>query len=385
VSAGEARGRILLIDDDEGIRKAYGMVLEAVGEVTTAADGSLALERLRAQRFDVVVSDLVMPNLMGDEFLRAVRLYDLDIPVILVTGRQDAQVMARAAEYGAFGYLIKPVPTPILTAVARRAMSVGRLARLKREALEVLGERARELGDRAGLETRFAVALEGLSLAHQPIVSVQTGGVVGYEALARCAEPTLSSPLALLDAAQRLGQTHELGRSLRQVAAEALMDAPEQISLFVNVSAAELTDPQLTTEANPLASQAARVVLEITERQALHTIPGLWEKIAQLRALGFRIAADDFGAGYAGFSSLTLLQPDFIKLDMALIRGLEASPRKRALVSGMVALARELSIRTIIEGVETTEERDALVAEGADLMQGFLFARPGRGFPRPGR
>ena len=103
-----------------------------------------------------------------------------------------------------------------------------------------------------------------------------------------------------------------------------------------------------------------------------------------LRELGFRIAVDDLGAGYAGLSSFSQLEPEFVKLDMSLVRGVDASTRKRSVIRAMAQLCtHDLTIEVISEGVETTQERDALTQEGCDLLQGYLFAKPGRGFPMP--
>jgi EAL domain-containing protein (putative c-di-GMP-specific phosphodiesterase class I) len=128
---------------------------------------------------------------------------------------------------------------------------------------------------------------------------------------------------------------------------------------------------------------ASRVVLEITERASLHGIPDIRARIASLRQLGFRIALDDLGAGYAGLTSFALLEPDVVKLDMALVRDLNSEPTKRTLVRTMISMCKELGIVVTSEGIETREERDDLALAGCDLMQGFLYARPGEGFPVP--
>jgi EAL domain-containing protein (putative c-di-GMP-specific phosphodiesterase class I) len=126
------------------------------------------------------------------------------------------------------------------------------------------------------------------------------------------------------------------------------------------------------------------VVLEITERASLDGVKGLSAKIALLRERGYRIAIDDLGAGYAGLASFSQLEPDFVKLDMSLIRGVDSSPRKRSVVQAMARLcAKELAIQVICEGVETSGERDVLALDSCDLMQGYLFARPARCFPVP--
>jgi EAL domain-containing protein (putative c-di-GMP-specific phosphodiesterase class I) len=125
-------------------------------------------------------------------------------------------------------------------------------------------------------------------------------------------------------------------------------------------------------------------VLEITERSSLERVDGLGARLGKLRKLGFQIAVDDLGAGYAGLSSFSQLEPEVVKLDMSLVRGIAASSRKRSVVRAMMELAgRDLGMLVICEGIETTDERDTLATLGADLLQGFLFAKPSREFVKP--
>jgi len=105
------------------------------------------------------------------------------------------------------------------------------------------------------------------------------------------------------------------------------------------------------------------------------------ERMAALRARGYRIAVDDLGAGYAGLSSLASLQPEVVKLDMSLVRGVDQQPIKQRLVASLQTLGGPLGIRVVAEGVETQAERDTLIAIGCDLFQGYLFAKPARAFP----
>ena len=106
-------------------------------------------------------------------------------------------------------------------------------------------------------------------------------------------------------------------------------------------------------------------------------------RIRRLRNLGFRVAIDDLGAGYAGLTSFALLEPDIVKIDMSLTRDIDRSPVKQKLVASLTALCREMNLTIVTEGVETAEERDTLTALGCDLLQGYLFARPGPAFPDP--
>lgn len=97
--------------------------------------------------------------------------------------------------------------------------------------------------------------------------------------------------------------------------------------------------------------------------------------------MGFEIAIDDLGSGYAGLATISQLEPDMAKLDMSLVRNIHVEPRKRSIVRSMIELCGELGTVMVAEGVETREERDTLVQLGCDLFQGFLFARPQKGYP----
>lgn len=110
-------------------------------------------------------------------------------------------------------------------------------------------------------------------------------------------------------------------------------------------------------------------------------MPDVRMRIAKLRELGFRIALDDLGSGYAGLTSFALLEPEFVKLDMSLVRDVHQSATKRKIIGAMVRLCHDMGKQIVAEGVESREERDALVECGCDLLQGYLFAKPGRAFP----
>ena len=151
--------------------------------------------------------------------------------------------------------------------------------------------------------------------------------------------------------------------------------------MFMNLRAKDLEDPSLLTEENPLVALAPRVVLEITERESLESVPESRNLIGRLREIGFRIAIDDLGAGYAGLTSFALLEPEFVKIDMSLVRDIDREATKRKLVRSMTLVCHDLGMPVIAEGIETAAERDVCIELGCDLLQGFLHARPGRPFP----
>jgi EAL domain-containing protein (putative c-di-GMP-specific phosphodiesterase class I) len=228
----------------------------------------------------------------------------------------------------------------------------------------------------------FLQVLEQLWVVFQPIVSVSKRAVYGYEALMRSGHPDFRSPSQLLGTAERIGALDELGRAVRARAAEREAELGDAL-LFVNLHPRDLNDPLLSAPGSPLVSMAERVVLEITERASLGGIEQLQPRIAELRKLGFRIAVDDLGAGYAGLTSFALLEPEIVKLDMSLTRGVDRSSVKQKLVGSISTLCREMGMTIVVEGVETPEERDALVSLGCDLLQGHLYGYPERTLSEP--
>jgi EAL domain-containing protein (putative c-di-GMP-specific phosphodiesterase class I) len=186
----------------------------------------------------------------------------------------------------------------------------------------------------------------------------------------------------VVDASERLERLDLLGRNIRSRAAEPIIGLKDDILLFVNLHVRDLLDPTLADPEQPLSKIASRVVLEITERSSLEEVRDARKRATALRELGFRIAVDDMGAGYAGLSSFALLEPEIVKLDMSLIRDVHQNPIKQKVIRSMTTLAKDMGILIIAEGVETVAERDALIALDCDLLQGYLFAKPGRPFPQ---
>ena len=372
---------VLVVDDEPELLRGVCRGLKLQGySVTEARNGEEAVQHLSRRAFDVVVSDIVMPGMGGIQLLKEIRQHDLHVPVVLMTGAPAVSTAVQALEYGAFHYLTKPVETEALDTIVQKAVRMHRMARVKQQAAELLGHAGALGADRAGLEASFDRAMQSMWIAYHPIVDFNTKTVFGYEALLRSTEPSLPHPGAVIDAAMRLGRIESLGRSIRSLAAEPI-PADRDFALFVNLHVTDLTDPALSDPDSPLSKIAHRVVLEITERSSLDEVKDARRRVASLREMGFRIAVDDLGAGYAGLSSFTLLEPEIVKLDMSLIRDIHITSTKQKVVRSMTSLSKDMGMTVVAEGVETVEERDCLVELGCDLLQGFLFAKPGRAFP----
>lgn len=367
--------RVLLVDDDPELLRTLGRALRRHGyQVTETASGSQAIAKLEKTSFDVVVSDIHMPNGGGLDLLRVVRRVDLDVPVILISGVPDVQSAAAAIAYGAFRYLAKPFAFEVLVATIQHATRAHTLARLRRLALTATGGHV-GAADRAGLEVRFERALDSLWVAFQPIVHARDGALFGVEALLRTSEPSLPNPLAVVDAADQLGRTTQLGRQVRDLAAVGVREHPN-LHLFVNLHPDDLTDADLRDDSALLSQIAPRVILEVTERSVLRTTAELQSCVSHLRELGFRLAVDDIGAGYSGLSSFAELTPEIVKIDMALVRNIQLSMHRQKTVQALCNLCHDVGCTIIGEGVETQDERECLIALGCDLLQGYLIGRP---------
>lgn len=364
--------RLLLVDDDARVTQALQRTLRAAvpWDVQTANSAREAIALLERESFDAVISDERMPETTGSELLREVRRRWPETIRIILTGEASLESTIRAInEAEIYRFLTKPCRTDEIVACVEAAF------------------RAKDPKDpplpappHGALAEHFDRALSGLWVAFQPIVSSSRNDVFGYEALMRSQDPVLRSPLDLLAAAEQLGRTVELDHHVLQLVARCAPDAPADALLFVNLHPATIVDPFLYNDENALSPIASRIVLELTERSSIEKFPGIENKLAALREIGFRLAVDDLGTGYSGLTCLVRFKPEFVKYDRELIDGIHASNTRTKLVGTLEQLCREIGIRTIAEGIEEAEDRDALISLGCDLLQGYLFGKPSKGF-----
>ncbi|HKC12964.1 MAG TPA: EAL domain-containing protein [Vicinamibacteria bacterium] len=370
-------GRVLVIDDEPNLLEVFGDVLRDIGyEVETAGDARRALGLLSENSFDVVVSDITMPYMTGVELLQAVHERDPDLPVVLVTGNPTLETAIQALERGAVQYLLKPVSIGALQGAVERALHLRRMANLRREALVYLKSHHSAVADRAGLEASLTRAVGQFWMAYQPILRAKDGSTFGFEALVRSREASLPHPGAIFEAAEQLGRVIDVGREVRRLVAADMAEAAPGLRVFLNLHTLDLGDELLLSAEAPLTKRAKNVVLEITERASLEVIPDYRTRIRTLREMGFRIAVDDLGAGYAGLNTFAALEPEVVKLDIELVRGAHAEAVKQKLIRSVCSVCRDLGILVVAEGIETASDRDAVIDLGCDLLQGFLLGRP---------
>ena len=216
-----------------------------------------------------------------------------------------------------------------------------------------------------------------------PIVRLTDGAVLGHEALTR---PVGGVPFDSVEDLFAFAESTELLMEFEVLCREAAIRGAGRLDncglLFLNASARAVLDPKWSgATVDDLLAQSGfsphDVVVEITERVGIESPDAFQKALTTFKARGYRVAVDDVGAGHASLHSLTSIQPDFLKFDVSLIRGIDRSRIKQGVVSSLRHLADRMDARVIAEGVEREEEHRVLVDMGIELGQGFLFHREG--------
>jgi len=228
------------------------------------------------------------------------------------------------------------------------------------------------------VETRERIesvlARRAIGMVCQPIVELGTGTMVGAEALARFPDSPQRPPDWWFGEANGA----QLGTQLEVAAAEravALLDQlPPDTYLTVNVGPGTIGAPEVLRLVESI--DASRLVLELTEHLPVEDYERLRGALDHLRCRGARLAIDDTGAGFASLAHILKLSPEFIKLDRALVRGIEEDPVRRAMAAALVDFAAQTGAAVVAEGIETPEELDVIRGLGITLAQGYLLSRP---------
>jgi EAL domain-containing protein (putative c-di-GMP-specific phosphodiesterase class I) len=239
----------------------------------------------------------------------------------------------------------------------------------------ILEQREEERDTRRQMIVRLTLADRSLQTLFQPIVDLRTGGTVGAEALARFTTPPFRPPDVWFAEAADLGLGTELEVSALRSALLELSRLPSGLYLSLNASPATIVSPDF--RAAMAEVPAERVVLELTEHEGIDDYHLFGEAIAEMRSNGLRLAVDDAGAGFSSFRHILNLRPDIIKLDIALTRGIDTDPARRALGSAMLAFGLDAYNASIVaEGIETQSELTTLQSLGCHYGQGYYLGRP---------
>jgi diguanylate cyclase (GGDEF)-like protein/PAS domain S-box-containing protein len=370
-----------------------------INESLGHAAGDLVLTQIATRLRAAVDSRDVVARLGGDEF--AVLLQSLgDILHVESIARRILNNMQKSIAIGSNAvFLGASIGIAVASSSYERAEDVIRDAEIAMQHAKESGGSRFALFDSTMHERaqqrlqlisdlRLAVERREFRMVYQPIFSLDDGAIQGAEALVRWDHPTegVLYPSDFVPLAEQTGLAHVLGRFVVESTAEQLAawrrnrEGKLEFGMHVNVSAAELSDPEFertvvqTIERHGLRPDA--FTLEITESVVLDPGTRANQTILRMRERGFKICIDDFGTGYSSLRYLQQFEVDAIKIDRSFVAGVDGRLASEPIVRTILALAEAYNVRVVAEGVETAQQREMLRNAGCRFAQGFLYAQP---------
>ena len=377
--------RVLIADDEPALCGALADLLgqeDQVLIVGTAGDADEAIELAGTSFPDIALVDVKMPAGGGPRAAREIIRISPLTRVIALSAFEDRPTVLEMLRAGAVGYLVKGTAAEEIVGSITRVMKGGTSL-----STEVVGGIVEELTSQLRRQEIFEEALEqrrteihrflsgeGLTMAFQPIVDLRTRSMVGMEALARFRSLPLRAPNEWFAEAVQLELGVQLELATIREAMRSISRLPEDVYLSVNTSHRAAMSPELP---EVLGDLAPRIVVEITEHEAIGDYRELMHALAELRAAGVRVAIDDAGAGFASLRHTLQIAPDIVKVDISLTRDIDIDRGRRALTSALISFADEMSMTIVAEGIERPEELATLLELGVEYGQGFYLAEPG--------
>lgn len=218
---------------------------------------------------------------------------------------------------------------------------------------------------------------ECITTMYQLIVSLKTGTVFGYEALSRVSLPSCRISIEdLFYIASQKKKLWELEKLCRSKALENAFLKPSNTKLFINVDANVMHDPKLKSgftcqKLREYGMNPQDIIIEVTEKSAVKAMETFTASINHYRSQNYKIAIDDYGSGYSGLNRVCAFSPEFLKIDMELIRNIDKDTIKRLAVTTTINFCKESGINVIAEGIETEDELKTLIQLGADFASFF--------------
>ena len=376
---------VLIVDDNAANVALLQALLRDAGlnQVITETDPRRVFGLLPVVNPDRVLLDLQMPHVNGLQLLGAITRFAAGsyLPVMVLTADTSADTRNEAFELGARDFLTKPLD--IVEVVLRTAnlLETRQLYQMLRPppsstVPKIPGPATGEHDQAEKVGQRVRTVLRDRSIVpfFQPVIDLNSMAMVGQEALARFPTPHPQGPAGWFSDAFASGMGSELEWLAVMNALPILDTADRDTFLALNMSPATI---ELIPEREIFhPSICPQIVIELTEHVPIEDYSAIHRALSELRSHGARLAADDLGSGYAGFRHLVALQPDVVKLDISLIRGIHRSRPQRALTSALVAFARDISAEVIAEGVEEAAEVEVLRDMGIRWAQGYYLGMP---------
>ncbi len=372
--------RFKLINDSMGHKAGDALLQQTGARLRHAVQEGDTVARLGGDQFLVLMPRIGSPSsipVIGERILEAIRRpFHVDGRELFVTASIGISLFPDDGD-----------DVQMLLSSADTAMN-----RVKREGRDAfmlyrpdMNARARE---RMKLETALRRALERTEflLAYQPQIDLLTGRIVGVEALLRWrrGEKVVVPPSDFISILEETGLIVSIGEWVLRTASAQVKAWHDEgftgLRVAVNLSARQFQHASLVDTIRRILREtglpARSLLLEITESVAMERAAGSLAKLAELKGLGVHLALDDFGTGYSSLAYLKRFPIDVLKIDQSFVRGVEFDPKDAALGATAIAMAHGLNLRVIAEGVETEGQRDFLIRQRCDEIQGFLISRP---------
>ncbi|MCX5678147.1 MAG: EAL domain-containing response regulator [Candidatus Omnitrophica bacterium] len=363
---------ILMIDDEVDFLSTTQFLLESSNfKVITASTPHEGLRKALLKP-DLILLDINMPEMDGLTVCKRLKENKAteDIPIIMLTLNTTTLEKVTAFDFGVADYMGKQFPFEEML-VRIQAVLKTKSPEKARESVE---EKNRKISD-----LRDIVQRKNLQILFQPIVLLKTGVPIGYEALARGPKGTLfENPADLFTFATDVNMFNELDSICRDISIERAVFLKSGEILFLNIDPAITGTPHFKKLKflNNSKIAPSQICLEITERTFVKNFPMLSMNLKEVRSEGVRVAIDDIGEGYSSLNAIAELRPEFIKIDINIIRNMETDSVKQNLVRLVADLARNTNSRLIGEGIETKKECDTLLSLGVEYGQGYHFSKP---------
>ncbi len=373
---------ILALDDEPFMLKLLARMLANMGftSVTLCDNGHAALDQIDDvnARPNLILLDLNMPGMDGIEFVRHLVERHYSGSLILISGEdermlQAAEKLVQAHRIQVLGHLRKPVKLEVLSAL---------LEKWTPPALDNLPVTKKIYG---ADEVQTAINSGQLVNYYQPKVAVATAEVVGVETLVRWRHPIdgIILPDRFIGVAEAHGLINDLTRTVLTSAltqAKAWQEAGLTLRVAVNISMDNLTSLDFVDFVTELATKAGvppqGVVLEVTESRLMQDTRAPLEILTRLRLKRFRLSIDDFGTGHSSLAQLRDIPFDELKIDQGFVHRAWSDETLRAMYDASLALARQLGMEVVAEGVEDRNDWDLLQRTGCDLAQGSFISVP---------
>lgn len=371
--------RILVVDDSVTMRDVLTQHLQSSDYmVSTANSGEQALEILKTERFDVIITDLEMPGLDGFALIRSISELEWDPGVILLSQHnervmQSAKELAMAYSVNVLGTLSKPINRDLLLMTLSDVASTRSSQESGTETILAESEFMR------GLMT------DGLAPAFQPKLDLKAGKVLGAEVFARWRAPSggYLGAGAVIKVAREKGYMDVLTYRMLELAMQQQgkwRRQGQEITLSINVTSENLRKPDFAEVVSGLADQfdidPSKVRLEVTESDLDVDAKVPLEVLSRLHLRGFGLALDDFGTGFASLLRLKTIPFDELVIDRVFLARAHDNETARIILESAIELSHKLGLKCNCEGVETEEQLAVVQELGADFAQGYLFGKP---------